>query len=215
MNATHLSPILAGGRAHSTMYPAASVDRSIGKGSRKARHVTGAWCISSQQPSCRACSKLHSWTHGQRARGRSDRRGSDRVRPSSRWRQQLPTRLCLGPEALPGGRYLNGAVGVPGGDETQVGAVPKDGYLRPRCVGDSAQQGAAVSLLGRSAGNTRHRVSGRSRRLAAGEAGERAGVFISVPQSEGDIRRVSSVERGSVGGGEGSSDSSKKKVQEN
>lgn len=60
----HLNPSLAGGRAQSARNPAASVDRRSAKGSRKARHVTGAWCFSWQQPSCRASSKFHTCTFG-------------------------------------------------------------------------------------------------------------------------------------------------------
>lgn len=62
LNATfHLSSSLAGGIAHIAKVPSESADRSTGKGSRKARHVTAEGWLSRQHPMCRASSKSHSW----------------------------------------------------------------------------------------------------------------------------------------------------------
>lgn len=88
---------------------------------------------------------------------------------SGRWKQRYfisHRHLCVNPAAArPGGEYLNGTVGVPGGDETQVGAVPKGSDLRPRSVGDSAQQGTAVSLLGPVGGE--HEANGEREGMGA------------------------------------------------
>lgn len=115
-------------------------------------------------------------------------------------------------------KYLNGAVRVPGGDKTQVGAVPKGSDLRPRSVGDSAQQGTAVSLLGPVGGE--HEAKGEREGVGGYLGGgriimwerERLGSLF-IPHSCETLLCVCSVERRIFGGEKGSSDGSPTMVQ--